>query len=180
MLFVFSGTHVAGSAAGSIPGEDDGTFHGAAPDAKLAFFDVGNSHGMLMIPTDFATFFNPLYAAGARVFTNSWGATYSSFGSGYSSMSRSVDLFMKTHPDALVIFAAGNSGSMGPRSVMAPATNKNGLAVGASLNSAASWAHDGGGASLGASEDQVAFFSSVGPTADGRMKPDILAPGKGR
>ncbi len=86
---------------------------------------------------------------------------------------------MNTHPDALVIFSAGNSGTMGPRSVMAPATNKNGLAVGASLNSAASWAYTDGG-SLGASEDKVAFFSSLGPTADGRMKPDILAPGKQR
>jgi serine protease AprX len=42
---------------------------------------------------------------------------------------------MWNHPDALVFFAAGNDGELGPGTVGSPATNKNGLAVGATLNS---------------------------------------------
>jgi subtilase family protein len=59
----------------------------------------------------------------------------------------------------LVVTAAGNSGP-GPRSIWTPADGDSVLAVGAED-------------SLGT----IAFFSSRGPTADGRIKPDFTAPG---
>ena len=45
---------------------------------------------------------------------------------------------MWNNPDALVIFAAGNDGPYSG-SIDAPSTNKNGIAVGASLNDYDSW-----------------------------------------
>ena len=60
-----------------------------------------------------------------------------------------------------------------------PSTNKNGVCVGASLNSHDSWrAMTAGKANKNLySESFMAGFSSIGPTEDGRLKPDIAAPG---
>jgi len=69
---------------------------------------------------------------------------------------------MFSHPDFLVLFAAGNSGP-GTGSVGSPSTNKNGISVGATLR--------------GASANSMAGFSSCGPTTDGRIKPDLTMPG---
>lgn len=79
----------------------------------------------------------------------------------------------------LLIFAAGNSGQSSECTIGSPATSKNVLAVGATLS---------GNTRLNAEEifypggdeadiDTVAFFSSSGPTLDGRIKPEVVAPG---
>jgi len=83
-----------------------------------------------------------------------------------------VDEFMSTHPDALIIFAAGNQGENGEYSVVTPATAKNCLTVGASYNLI-----DSSSLQLEGNINYVAFFSSIGPTNDGRIKPDVMAPG---
>ena len=73
------------------------------------------------------------------------------------------------YPDVLYISSSGNTGnkySSPFNTVGAPASCKNVFAVGAT-NSA------GFGSGLG----YVVDFTSRGPSADGRMKPDILAPG---
>src|SRR5205823_11285950 len=59
----------------------------------------------------------------------------------------------------LIVTAAGNNGP-GFRSIWTPADGDSVLAIGAED-------------SLGT----IAFFSSRGPTADGRLKPDFTAPG---
>lgn len=105
---------------------------------------------------------NIMYNAGVRVFSNSWGTT----GNNYDSMAVQVDTFMYNHPDALVLFSAGNSGENGlEKTVNSPSTNKNGVSVGASLNDHDSWL-----AYETETEDYygieaVAGFSSQGPTA---------------
>lgn len=73
--------------------------------------------------------------------------------------------------------AAGNSGSGDgafdvPNTVGDPATAKNVIAVGAHN----SWGSSSQAGNLGPS--YIADFSSRGPTADGRTKPDIMAVGK--
>lgn len=90
---------------------------------------------------------------------------------------------MVSYSQQYVIFlftAAGNTGS--PYSLESPGTCKNCLTVGASLNdwdsfvaadsSTKKWS---GASNLQASN--MASFSSLGPTADNRLKPDVLAPG---
>jgi hypothetical protein len=76
---------------------------------------------------------------------------------------------MWEHKDMLIVFAAGNSGTGNAEfSVYSPSTNKNGLSVGSTRkqNDAA------------ASADQsISSFSSRGWSSDGRIKPDIMAPG---
>jgi subtilisin family serine protease len=80
---------------------------------------------------------------------------------------------------ALVLFAAGNDGDNGASTVGPPATNKNGICVGASMSTTDSFRAIMGPNVDGKyySEQFVAGFSSQGPVADGRLKPDITAPG---
>ena len=66
---------------------------------------------------------------------------------GYSDGSRTVDEFVWEHDDFTILFAAGNDGP-GPNTIGCPATNKNGLAIGASDNVPASFKQAGYGISL--------------------------------
>jgi len=104
---------------------------------------------------------------------------------------------MYEYPDSLILFAAGNDGSQGWNSVVSPSTNKNGISCGAGLNDQNSFMENEGdfeksimqksspqtqilpfyeGETL-ISVNELAYFSSRGPTADGRLKPDIIGPG---
>lgn len=180
------GTHVAGSAAGLgyYNYGDYKKFSGMAHDAKIAFADLfagdtTNSAGSLSTGNIY-TLFNTMYSSGARIFTNSWGTKNNV----YDSSSSDVDKFMWLNPDALVLFSAGNqgtdplSGVIKTDSVSSPSTNKNGISVGASLNSHNAWkAVSQGSVAEAFSEISVAYFSSEGATSDKRLKPDILAPG---
>lgn len=65
----------------------------------------------------------------------------------------------------IVVVAAGNSGSA-PKTVGSPSAAEKAITVGAAAN----WSENGKGVYLAA-------FSSRGPTLDGRIKPDITAPG---
>ncbi len=112
---------------------------------------------------DLNPIFQQAYNQGARIHTNSWGDNEnSSVQNNYSSGSQDVDEFMWNHKDFLIFFAAGNSGP-GTGSVGSPSTAKSGVSVGATLR--------------GTSAESMACFSSCGPTADGRIKPDITVPG---
>lgn len=143
----------------------NGVFAGVAYDAKIAFYDIGDSAGTLSIPTNIQTkMFPAAYRAGARIFSQSWGTSSNA----YTYLDVQVDAYMYANSEALVIFAAGNTGATGLNTVGSPALAKNGIAVGASESSIVS---------SGLNMTHVAFFSSLGPTADGRIKPDILAPG---
>ncbi|MEM4161079.1 MAG: S8 family serine peptidase, partial [Thermoplasmata archaeon] len=93
---------------------------------------------------------------GARLHSNSWGSSSNN----YTTDAMQTDEFMWYHKDMLIFFAAGNSGSS-PNTVGSPGTAKNIVTVGAT-------ARDG---------SSLASFSSRGPTADGRLKPTVCAPG---
>jgi serine protease AprX len=60
----------------------------------------------------------------------------------------------------------GNSGWSGLGTVLSPALSKNALTIGASESE-----HD-----AGTNRTLVASWSSLGPTPDGRIKPDVVAP----
>lgn len=157
-------------------------FDGAAYDAKLAFFDIQIAGQNLNVPSNLDTdLFRPLYQFGARIMSNSWGETTKA---AYDGKTTSTDKFMVNYPDSLILFAAGNSGDpeisggASVSSVGSPATFKNGLTVGAGLNDK----QTGNDFTFGEcgplfTPDAMAKFSSRGPTSDGRLKPEILAPG---
>jgi hypothetical protein len=166
------GSHVAGTAAGDNFANPllHNTADGMAPGAKLVIQDAGfqtdncgDLPGIGCPVVDLNPLFQQTYTQGARIHTNSWGDNENaSVQNNYSAGSQDVDEFMWNHKDFLVFFAAGNSGP-GSGSVGSPSTNKNGVSVGATLR--------------GTSANSMASFSSCGPTADGRIKPDVTIPG---
>lgn len=193
------GTHVAGSivSRGTASG---GLLKGGAYDAGFVPGGLWSPIlSNLSVPPKLSKMFADAQSQGARIHSNSWGSARS-FGA-YDSMAIQVDEFMFNNPNFLVLFAAGNSGTdknadgvIDPGSMASPATAKNTLTVGASegLNSkggiqkfikelrtaATSWpAEPIATSKLSDNANGLAMFSSRGPTSDGRIKPDIVAPG---
>lgn len=190
------GTHVAGSVLGdgnsAILGH---AVRGTAPRARLVLQSVLDQGGGLGgLPDDLNDLFGPPYDNdGVRIHTNSWGST---LGDGsYNSNSQEVDEFVWDHRDCIVCFSAGNEGEdrnengvIDPRSITPPGTAKNCITIGATENDRPGFTlsyGDGFGypadpiASDGMANnpDGMVAFSSRGPTADGRIKPDVVAPG---
>lgn len=148
-------------------------------------------------PTDLRDLFLQAHKLGARVHVNAWGTPAHG---AYDNDSYEADLYLHEHRDALVLFAAGNEGSdadgnrrVDPASLDSPATAKNVLTVGATEGSAVvgffgTWAQlqANGRVFANAADradqvagqpDRIALLSSAGPTSDGRIKPDVCAPG---
>lgn len=141
------GTHVAGTALGDA-GSNSNT-RGVAYNARLVFSRIPSFSG--------SAFLNVLtlhYGQGATIHTNSWG---DDFTTAYNSLARSVDIFSYNNDDNLVIFAVTNGNNL-----RNPENAKNGLAV---------------GATNGSGGQQNFCTGGQGPTADGRRKPEIFAPG---
>lgn len=163
------GTHVAGSVAGKSTSATSEQYNGMAPEAKIAFLDIGiGDAGGLSIPSLGEAAFPIAYDTGSRIHTNSWGSSYK-FANHYDSSIKSVDKYTYYNQDFVVLFAAGNSGEhpMGQDApygtICSPGTGKNTITVGATKNNM--------------NDPDLAYFSSRGPTYDGRMKPEVTAPG---
>jgi serine protease AprX len=155
------GTHVAGSVLGNA------SFKGMAPSANLVFQSIMDANGGLGgLPTDLKTLFSQAWNAGARIHTNSWGAPVNG---AYTTDSQAVDQYVYQN-DMTILFAAGNEGPYA-RTISSPGSAKNAITVGASENNRPTFG------SYADNINQIAEFSSRGPTKDGRVKPDIVAPG---
>ncbi|ACM21329.1 peptidase, CARDB domain repeat-containing, putative [Geotalea daltonii FRC-32] len=154
------GTHVAGSVGGDrTPVDGLANANGMAPKSRFFLQDISPGETRYVYPpSDLGLMFITAYNAGARLHTNSWGGG----GSSYNAAAMSVDRFMWEHKDFLALFANGNAGP-GVGSVGYPASAKSVVSVGATEN--------------GTGAENIASFSSNGPTADGRIKPTITAPG---
>jgi uncharacterized repeat protein (TIGR01451 family) len=136
------------------------------------------------------------YHDGARISANSWGTTNNAYtvdAQAFDALVRDAQPEGSAHgapgnQEMVIVFAAGNRGAAGFHTVGAPATAKNVITVGASENVRSLSKANGGKSSMGydgcgytdavadAATD-LATFSSRGPTSDGRMKPDLVAPG---
>lgn len=193
------GTHVAGSVMGN-GAASNGLLKGGAYEAKMV------AEGMwspmmknLSVPSKLGDLFAKAFADGARIHTNSWGGART-FGA-YDNFAVQVDEWLYANPDMLVLFAAGNSGAdknkdgrIDANSMASPGTAKNVLTVGASENVVKTGGIQVPISKLRAAKDEwpaepiysdyvsnnengLAMFSSRGPTQDGRVKPDIVAPG---
>lgn len=159
------GTSVLSVMGANVPGLLVGTAPGASY-ACIKTEDVRNEHRMEE--------YN--WVAGLE-FADSLGAEVVNSSLGYTTFSDSTmdytynDLNGQTSPASIaadfahergmiVVTSAGNEGDGSWRYVGTPADSKSVLAVGATTRSG-----------------QKASFSSFGPTPDGRMKPDVSAPG---
>lgn len=147
------------------------------------------------IPLDLATLFGDAYRKGARIHTNSWGGGAPG---AYDAQCEQLDRFVWGRKDFCVLFAAGNDGSdsdgdgrINLMSVSSPGTAKNCITVGASENVRPQFASETYGKwwpqdysalpfrtdPMANKADDIVAFSSRGPTRDGRIKPDVIAPG---
>ena len=174
------GTHTAATAVG-----DKGAFlahdyaDAIAPGAKLIVQDGGYVNGDLCIqfpgvgcPAKLTPVFEQAYRQGARIHSNSWGDRQGRLTSpptaNYPQTAYDVDAFAYSHPDMLIVFNTGNLGSATatPKSSLsAPGSAKNTLQV-------------GGTRTGNRDDDALATFTLFGPTRDGRIKPDLVAPAR--
>ena len=142
-----------------------------------------NPNRVYIVQCRYNDFLGIAYEAGARIHTNSWGTDVNA----YTTTSRDMDRYSYDHQDFLVLVAGGNSGDAGFYTIGSPATAKNVLAVGASMSNALGFSDDTTGPYCGSVAsctnyfvdlaDNLASFSSLGPTFDGRMKPDVVSVG---
>lgn len=147
------------------------------------------------IPDDLGTLFGDAYDHEVRIHSNSWGGGDPGE---YDDQCAQLDRFVWEHPDFCVLVAAGNDGTdqdgdgrINPMSVTSPATAKNCICIGACENERPRfnserygdwWSSDYPVAPyhtdpMADDPDQVVAFSSRGPTKDGRVRPDLVAPG---
>lgn len=160
------GTHMAGTLLGSGKASA-GKYAGLAPNASLYFQGIVDNDNEVALPLDVGELFKPAYDADVRIHVNGWGNKRQNT---YASTAAQVDEFVRAHPDFLAIFGAGNTGSQ-EGSLTAEANNKNALVVGASTSPRPAFENSTG------DTEKVASFSSRGPAADGRIKPELVAPG---
>ena len=154
------GTHVTGTLLGDGSGEQGAL--GIAPAATLQMYQLEhNQQGVIGRIGSIYNLMQDAYDHGARFQSTSW--VSENAGGQYNGDSQSVDKFLWDNRDFIAIYSAGNNGSSGINTVAAPSTAKNAISVGASTD---------------ALSGSVASFSGQGPTFDGRIKPDLVAPGE--
>ena len=142
------GTHTAGSAVGDREPVNGSTANnGMAPGAWLVHQSGFPGSNSL------DTWLNNAHNNGGRLHTNSWGNDWTT---SYDNWCRDIDAYSHDNEDGLVCFAETN-GSKAKN----PENAKNVLAVAAASKTNPE-NHGSGG---------------VGPTADGRRKPEVFAPG---
>lgn len=158
---------------------------GIAPFVKLGSSVVFDPS--IFTNPDYEDLISLAYRDGMRISNNSWGAStafYDADAQRYDALVRDAqpagaEVEAPGDQQMVIVFAAGNDGERGARSVGSPATAKNVIAVGASENVRPLGGADGCWATDQDANNamDVADFSSRGPTFDGRIRPDILAPG---
>jgi len=149
------GTHVAGIACGD-GRASGGKYAGVAPGADLCIAKVLDSQGSafmsdVMVGID--------WAVKQQVHVINLSLSGPPPGDGTNALSEACDLVVER--GFVICAAAGNSGPS-PSTVGPPGCARQVITVGASTD-----------------DDAILEASSRGPTADGRVKPDVLFPGAG-
>jgi hypothetical protein len=178
------GTHVAGIVAGNAAaGEFDETGAlfglGVAPGANLIAQRIFDGAGAFEPPPTFETLTRDAVRAGADIGSNSWGddtqGRYDISAAEFDELVRDADGLAFGDQQYILEFSAGNAGP-GAQTIGSPAVAKNVIASGASVNNRFNLPleeftiYDTG-------QETMADFSSRGPCEDGRIKPDLVAPG---
>ena len=179
------GTHCAGIVAGNAAtGETDpdtGAFYGlgVASGASLfieRIFDA-DANEVSPAPAD-GDLTRDAVRAGAQIGANSWGndvqGEYDIDAAQFDELVRDADASTPGDQPYILEFSAGNAGP-DSETMDSPASGKNVIATGASENVPGTLAETYGLYADG--PDTMADFSSRGPCQDGRIKPDLVAPG---
>jgi uncharacterized membrane protein/subtilisin family serine protease len=167
------GTHVLGTIAGvGLPYPTDTVaaqrkYIGVAPEAQVFSQDIFDGFSFYR---NFDVIGRDVSQRNGVVNSNSWGemrgGRYTTSEVAYDTMVRDADGTKPGAQPLVFCFSAGNSGGGGDRTMASPASAKNIITVGATGND-----------KNGVSSSSMAGFSSRGPTADGRTKPDVVASG---
>ena len=182
------GTHVCGTIVGKEMETSEGMIGGVAQDAKVVLSSLLNAQRDLIAVNQIKTLYEvPYKTCNAYIHSNSWGDTLA-FGRQqrpYRAAAHDIDDFVRANPDALVIFSAGNqnmyinekspAGTQKP-SIGSQAAAKNCLTVGASGSTRVVSVSKNNKIDR-LDPDQICEDSSRGPTAEKRIKPDVVAPG---
>ncbi|KAF2749696.1 subtilisin-like protein [Sporormia fimetaria CBS 119925] len=181
------GTHVCGSIVGenmpSKPYKEEAV-GGVAQKAKLIvqsmyYHDEQTDIRGIRTPLDLTEglFDEPYYKSNCRIFTNSWGdeleplvgqRAYTKAGA------QEVDEFVFRTRDAVILFSAGNDNDgkfSGKPNIGSQAAAKNCITVGATGSKRVMGKKDV------MKHESMFERSSWGPTKEGRIKPDVVAPG---
>lgn len=173
---------IAAGASSSTDSRDNAGFNrglGIAPFALIGSSRIFQSNGAFDLIEPYTTLVSDAYRSGARILSNSWGEASNT----YSIDSQEYDLRVRDalpdelgNQEATILFAAGNTGLV--KLISAPGSAKNVISVAAGESSRKDGTDGCNVKDVDAdSAMDVAFFSSGGPISDGRMKPDITAPG---
>lgn len=173
------GTHVAGIVLGNgATGEVDDSGYlwglGVAPGARLVVQRIFDGGGDYRPPPSFEHLTRDAVRSGAYIGSNSWGddnaGVYNIDAAVFDALVRDADSLTPGEQPYVLEFSAGNSGPAA-RSIGTPAVAKNVIATAATHNDRFEFPIYGEGAEV------MADFSSRGPAEDGRIKPDVAAPG---
>ncbi len=173
------GTHVAGIVAGNgAAGEADAEGYlyglGVAPGAEIVAQRLFDGAGGYHAPPTYEKMTRDAVRAGAEIGSNSWGddtqGRYDLSAAEFDALVRDADLLTAGDQPYILEFSAGNAGP-GQQTIGSPAVAKNVIATGATENDRFDFfVYDSG-------RETMADFSSRGPCEDGRIKPDVVAPG---
>lgn len=184
------GTFVASLAAGASHdqmSDERGYLYGLGvdPTARIGASRIFTSARTPPPRLDLNTVVAAAYAAGATISNNSWGSgnnRYDLSAQQYDALARDAHPGIAGNQEMMFVFSAGNKGAGGH--ISSPGTAKNVISVAASesfrpegFDSCDLDGFGGIGPDGADSAADILRYSSGGPTADFRVKPDIAAPG---
>ncbi|KAL6704373.1 hypothetical protein ACN47E_008329 [Coniothyrium glycines] len=162
------GTHVSGIILGKDFDTTKGFIGGIAPDAKLIMqscYQKWNKRFELPLKT--LDIFESAHKQKSRIFSNSWGVGFTSGRQpDYIKAAEDIDNYLRNTPEAFICFSAGNDNGLAPGqpTIGVQASCKNVLTVGATGSRS--------------NPNEMYPDSSMGPTKQKRLKPDVVAPGQ--
>lgn len=156
---------------------------GVAPQGQVYATKIFRNSGPFDIGSlTFTDLMKNAQDAGAYFSNNSWGeplfGDYTADAAEFDLLTRDSDPTEAGNQPRVYFFAAGNIGIYGPGTIGSPASAKNVIAVGATENSDADGIDGCFVTDIEAdSHRDMAYFSSRGPVADGRIGITVTAPG---